>query len=136
MEFPKRYRSEEAPAELLRLTGRLVPLLIAGDHPALSALRQQYSKARVKQVELTGAAFYVEFEVPPDAPLAEPANFAGGDARITLKGVKNGAGCALFVRKGRLATFEGYTYGDDTWAEDAVVVAIDDVLPVLPDAAG
>jgi hypothetical protein len=132
MSFPKKYGADDAPIEVLRLAERLIPLLIEGEHPALSALRQQLPSARVKQVELTGVGFFVDFEIPPDAPVAEPANFAGGDARITVQGVKNGAGCVLFIRGGRLATLEGYTYGDDPWPENAVVLAIDDVFPVVP----
>jgi hypothetical protein len=135
MSFPKTYGAEDAPFEVLQLAERLVPLLIEGTHPALSALRQQFSEARVKQVELTGVGFYIDFEVPPDAPLAEPAKFAGGNAKITVKGMENGAGCVLFVRGGRLATLEGYTYGDDGWPEKALVLAVDDVFPVLPEKA-
>jgi hypothetical protein len=136
MSYPKTYGPKDAPVELLRLVDRLVPLLIEGAHPALSALRQQFSGARIKQVELTGVGFYVDFEVASDTPLAEPANFSGGDARITVEGVENGAGCVLFVSGGRLATLEGYTYGGDTWLEAAVALSVDDVFPVLPDKAG
>jgi hypothetical protein len=108
--FPKKYRAEDAPAEVLELAKRLVPLLIEGDYPALAALRQQLPRAHVKEVELTGCGFYLDFEVPQDVPLAQPADFAGGDARLSVQGVKNGAGCVLFVRGGRLATLEGYRY--------------------------
>src|SRR3954462_7964220 len=95
MSFPKTYRPEDAPIELLQLAERLVPLLIEGAHPALSALREQFARARVKQVELTGVGFYIDFEVALDAPLAEPSDFSGGDARITVEGVENGG---MFAR--------------------------------------
>lgn len=121
---------------MLKLAERLVPLLIEGDHPALSALRQQFSRVRVKEVELTGHGFYVDFEVPPDVPLAEPKNFAGGDVRLTVQGVKSGAGCVLFVRGGRLATLEGYTFGDDAWPDNAVILSIGDVFPIVPGSTG
>jgi hypothetical protein len=136
MTFPKKFAAGDAPDEVLKLVQRLVPLLIEGDHPALLALRQQFARARVKEVELTGHGFYVDFEVPPDVALAEPANFAGGDAKLQVQGVTNGAGCVLFVRGGRLAMLEGYTYGDDAWADNAVVLSIDDVFPIVPDSAG
>jgi len=132
MGYPKKYDAQNAPAEVLRLTERLVPLLLEGVHPALLALREQFLRARVKEVELTGVGFYVDFEVPSDAPLAEPKNISGGDARLTIEGVTYSAGCVLFVRAGRLATLEGYTYGDDTWEENAAVLSIDDVFPILP----
>jgi hypothetical protein len=98
MTFPKKFAASEAPRTVLALVDHLVPLLIEGDHPALEALREQFRRARVKEVEMTGVVFHVDFEVPSDAPLATPSNFAGGGATITLEGANRGAGCVLFVR--------------------------------------
>jgi len=83
---------------------RLVPELIAGDHPALIALREQFRRATISEVEMTGHGFYVDFSIPTDAALAMPADFSGGNAEIGLEGATVGAGCVLFVRDGRLAT--------------------------------
>ena len=127
-----KYQPDEAPSAVLALADRLVPLLIRGDHPALAALRQQLPRARVNQVEMTGVGFYIDFEVPADVALTEPANFAGGHAEIGLAGADYPAGCVLFVRNGRLATLEGYTNADELWPEDAVVVSVENVVPVCP----
>lgn len=116
---------------MLVLVARLIPRLIEGEHPALMTLREQFRQAKIKSVEMTGVGFYVDFEVPLDLPLTEPRNFAGGDARITLMGAHNGAGCVLHVQEGRLATLEGYTF-DDAWPEEAEVLAVEDVFPVVP----
>src|SRR5262245_7794025 len=121
MSFPKTYGAADAPAEILQMAKRLVALLLEGTHPALSALRQQSLGARIKQVELTGVGFYLDFDVAEDAPLAEPANIEGGDAKITLQGFEHPAGCVLFVREGRLATLDVYTYGNDAWPERLIV---------------
>ena len=129
MAYPKRYSVEQAPREVVSLINRLMPRLIAGDHPALVALREQLNHARISEVEMTGVGFYARFAVPPDAPLASPANLTGGGAKIELSGVKHGAGCVLFVRKGRLTTLEGYTY-DDPWREDAQVLSVVDIVPI------
>ena len=131
MDFPKEYQPDEAPEAVRQLVNQLLPLLIEGDHPALAALRQQLPRLRTTRVELTGSGFYVDFDVPGEVPLAEPPNFAGGDAVITRAGFTVPAGCVLFVRKGRLATLEGYTYGE-SWPDDAVVLSIEDVVPVFP----
>jgi hypothetical protein len=101
MRFPKKYSAAAAPREVLALIDRLVPSLIEGDHPALAALREQFRRLRVREVEMMGVGFYAEFDVPLDAPLAEPSNFAGGNATIALEGASHGAGCVLFVRDGR-----------------------------------
>src|SRR5687768_3566327 len=112
MMYPQTYSGDAVPPALVALAERLVPLLIQGTHPALAALREQYRRSRVKVVELTEAGFYLDFDVPLDAPLADPPDFAGGGASITLKGARCEAGCVLFVKQGRLATLEGYTYDE------------------------
>jgi hypothetical protein len=131
MEWPKQYSAEGAPPTVIELTNRLVPQLIEGAHPALAVLREQFGRARINQVELTGSGFFVDFDVPPDLPLAEPRDFAGGDAVIRLVGADTPAGCVLFVRGGRLATFEGYTYGPE-WSAETLVASVEDVVPIHP----
>jgi hypothetical protein len=134
MDFPKKYRKygpDEVPPSVKTLIAELLPQLLDGPHPALAALREQLQAARVTEVEMTGVGFYVDFEVPADCPLAEPPDFEGGSAEIDLTGVSHGAGCVVFVRQGRLATFEGYTY-DGTWEIDALIIAIKTVVPVFP----
>jgi len=131
MTFPKKYGPADVPASVKTLIETLLPQLLEGTHPALAALREQLQGALVTEVEMTGAGFYADFVVPPDAPLADPPNFAGGDADITLSSAPHGVGCVVFVREGRLATFEGYTY-DGTWEVDAHVAEVRWVAPVFP----
>jgi hypothetical protein len=130
MGWPKTYSANDAPAALLDLAGRLVPLLLAGEHPALAALRAQYAAATVTGVELTGAGFFVEFSVPSDAPRVEPPQLTGGSVRIRVEGLEHGAGCLLFVRDGTLKTLEGFTYGEE-WPERPSVVSLSDAVPLL-----
>jgi hypothetical protein len=129
--FPKKYGPTDVPASVETLIAVLLPQLLEGPHPALAALREQLGGARVIGVEMTGAGFYADLAVPSDAPLADPPNFAGGHADIILSGAQHGAGCVLFVREGRLATLEGFTYAD-TWALDARVAEIKAVVPIFP----
>ena len=136
MAFPKTYTAETAPVEVLSLVHRVMPLLLDGEHPALASLREQYRRAKIGAVELSGAGFFLDFEVPPDAPRAHPANFTGGSALIELAGAPHGAGCALFVRDGVLSMLEGFVYGDGVWSEEAQVLAVSDVTPVDPTGAG
>ena len=129
MEWPKHYSSETAPPAVIELTTRLVPLLIQGTHPAMATLREQFSRARISRVELTGVGFFVNFDVPNDLPLTEPPEVAGGSAEIRLVGADIPAGCVLFVRRGRLAMFEGFTY-DPEWSADALVASVEKVVPI------
>jgi hypothetical protein len=131
MMWPKKYEAAGAPQELLELVARLMPLLLEGQHPAVAVLREQYKLSRVGAVELTGVGFFVSFEVSIDAPLCDPLRFAGGHVKIEAAGVQHGAGCVLFVRDGRLATLEGYTYADE-WPEHPKVLALTDAVPIRP----
>jgi hypothetical protein len=90
MTFPKKYAAASAPSEVLVLINRLVPQLIACDHPALIALREQFRCASIAEIEMTGHGFYADFETPADVPLATPLDFAGGHAEIALEGASAG----------------------------------------------
>jgi hypothetical protein len=109
-----------------------MPLLLAGDHPACTVLREQYARARVRHVKLSGVGFFVEYEVPADASRTAQENFAGGTVTIAVEGVEHGAGCLVFVRCGVLSFLEGYTYGGDEWPEHPMVRDLRDVVPISP----
>jgi hypothetical protein len=132
MRFPQKYGPSDIPPSVHTLVALLLPRLLEGPHPALTALREQLRGARITEVEMTGAGFYAKLAVPLDAPLANPPNITGGKADIELSSAKHGAGCVVFVRDGRLVTFEGYTF-DDTWAVDAQVTGIARVAPLSPE---
>ena len=128
------YAPDEAPRQVLDLAARLVPQLLAGDNPQLKLLRAQFPHARVSSVESSGVGFFVNYDVPEQLAATVPSDFAGGDARIKIAGLETGAGCILFVRGGRLAFFETYVYGDESWSAEAEVLSVEDVVPlVVPD---
>ncbi len=129
--FPRKFGPTEVPPSVQTLVTVLLPQLVAGDHPALVALQAQVRDATIVDVEMTGVGFFVEFTTPADVPLATPPDFAGGGADIVLSDAVRAAGCVVFVRGGRLVTFEGYTYGDE-WPLDAQVIEIRAVSPVDP----
>jgi hypothetical protein len=92
---------------------------------------EQLPSLRISRVEFTGSGFFADFDTPDEVPLAEPPNFAGGDADIHLARAAHAAGCVLHVRNGRIATFEGHMKGDEAWPEDTVVLSFDEVVPVF-----
>jgi hypothetical protein len=57
---------------VLALVQHLLPLLLEGDHPVLAILREQSRRARIGAIELSGAGFFADIEVPPDAPKVNP----------------------------------------------------------------
>ncbi len=130
--YPRTYESDHIPSSVRGLIRDVLPRLLEGEHPALVALREQCRRVTVRGVELSGVGFFAELLVPADAPLASPPRIVGGNAEITLSGVEHGAGCVLFVEHGRLSMLEGYTYGDEPWSEDAVVLSVGRVTPLQP----
>ncbi|HEY2954099.1 MAG TPA: hypothetical protein VGK89_02480 [Candidatus Eisenbacteria bacterium] len=131
MTYPRRFAPGEGPPQIRALVERLLPLLLAGDHPTLLILREQLQGARVGSIELSGTGFFADIHVSAHAPKVEPPDFAGGDAKIKLEGIPVAAGCVLFVRGGHLFMLEGYIY-DGNWDEDTLVQAVNDVFPIQP----
>jgi hypothetical protein len=132
MEYPRKLTPTDANQELLDLIARLMPLLLAGDHPTCGILRDQYARAQILEITLTGTGFFADFEIPSDAPRTEQNSMSGGDVCIALEGVENGAGCVLFVTDGAIATLEGYANGPDGWPERPVVLALEYPCPLMP----
>jgi hypothetical protein len=81
---------------------------------------------------MTGHGFFASVSTPRETPLALPANFEGGHAEIALEGAPHGAGCALFVRDGRIAFLEGFGFGDEGWPENSRILAVKNVEPLIP----
>jgi hypothetical protein len=129
-EYPRMLSAESAPPELLALIAALTPRLLEGQAPALLILREQYKRARVARVTLTGAGFFAAFDVPADLPRADPPNMIGGDVPMTLEGVKCGAGCLLKVSDGYLDCLEVYAVAGEPWPERPRVLSFGEPLPV------
>ena len=93
--------------------------LLAGDHPALIALRGQLERASVRSRKFSGAGFFLKFDVPPEAPAAsvKSGRVHFGDVAAEFAQLKHGAGFVLFVQDGRLETLEGYSY-DEPWLKE------------------
>src|SRR5262245_42269279 len=90
--------------------------LLAGEHPILEQLRVQYRAASPVTRELSGAGFFLEFEVPSHVPRVAPPNFELGDLAFELEGLEHEGGAILFVRDGVIRTLEGYSF-ENSWPE-------------------
>ncbi len=128
-DWPKIYSGADAPVEVLDLTAVLMPQLLNGSDGSLEVLRRQYARCSVSRVELTGAGFFVSFDVPDDLERCVPARLAGGDACIMYEESPIQAGCVLFVREGVLQELEVYVF-DGEWPEHAHVTSVAYVTPL------
>jgi hypothetical protein len=115
----------------LELVKRLVPLLLEGEDQRLRNLQKQWQVAEVKIQCETNWGFYAYFGVPEGMEKVEPPDFAGGNAVIKVEGIKNDAGCILYVRNGELDFLEVYTY-DEPWEPPPHFGAITQHLPIVP----
>jgi hypothetical protein len=110
----------------------IMTLLLQGDHPILTILQQQYASAKVESREFSGVGFFTEFEVSETVPLVEPPNFAAGNVDIQLQNLPNGAGCVLFIRDGKLACLECYTFSEP-WPDTIVIQSLSNAIPAIPE---
>ncbi len=93
-------------------------LLLAGDHPALVALRHQLAHLSVRSREYTGVGFYTFFDLDATT-VAAPVPKAWiplGDVELAMPGLAHGAGLVLFIENGLMTDLEGFTY-DEPWPE-------------------
>ena len=88
----------------------LLDALLAGPLDILATLREQITSARVVLRELSGAGFFLKFEVSPSTRRVEPANFEISDVYFDLEGTEHGGGSVLFIRDGVVTTLEGYSH--------------------------
>jgi len=90
--------------------------MLQGDGTTLEVLREQARVMRLQSRELTGVGWFLDFEVPPEAPLVSPPAFEL-DCNAEIEGLRHGAGFVLFVRNGKLEMLEAFTY-DEPWPEE------------------
>jgi hypothetical protein len=100
---------------LTTLEQSVLDLLLAGEESVLERLRAQVEAAELVSRDLTGVGFYCNFRVPVDAQyLPTDLNFEINGVEARIPGLERGAGFVLFVKLGRIAFLEGFTY-DEVW---------------------
>jgi hypothetical protein len=103
---------------LLPLEEAVIDMLLAGEHPSLGKLRAQLPLARIRSRQSNGEGFFVEIELPAEVerPSIKQKSLHIGDVKATLPELTRGAGFILFVREGRLAMLEAYSF-DEPWPD-------------------
>jgi hypothetical protein len=101
---------------LTKLERAVLEKLLAGDLPALVALRSQVRSSRIVERRMTGVGFFTTFAVPPEVPRVQ-GSFQLGDVSAEIEGLSGGAGFILWVNDGVLDMLEGYTI-EGPWPEE------------------
>jgi hypothetical protein len=120
--YPRIFTGDDISPRLRSIVSSLAERLINGSTPAHKILLEQYSRARLRDVELTGVGFFAHFDVPEDSKPVEPARVIGGCVSMDVQDVPGGAGSLLCVRDGRINYVEVYTYGTP-WPDDPIVLS-------------
>ncbi|MHB8901766.1 MAG: hypothetical protein ACYC6Y_23670 [Thermoguttaceae bacterium] len=90
-------------------------MLLAGNDPTLSILRDQYAASTVAKREFTGVGFFVTFAIPSQVErLGDRKSLHFGDVQAEIEGMQYGAGFVIHVSDGVLEYLEGYSY-DEPW---------------------
>jgi hypothetical protein len=128
--YPRILTGNEISPRLQSIVAALAERLIKGPTPAHAILLEQYSRAQLRDVKLTGAGFLAHFEVPEDTRRVQPARVIGGSVSMDVEGVLGGAGSLLCVLDGRISHIEVYEYGATFWPDDPIVLSFLEAEPI------
>lgn len=100
--------------QLLKLVREVMKMLLAGNSAELEILRSQYDQSSIKSVELTGAGFYIDFDIPGSVQrLDKRCHMYIGDLGGEVEGLEAGLGFILWIDDGAISSLEGYTYEEE-----------------------
>ena len=98
---------------------QVMQMLLAGDHPTLKSLRQQFEHSCVTDRNFTGLGFFTSFEVRDDSARIEtPKRIVISDVCADVDGLEFGCGFVLFVDDGLIGTLECHLWGDGALPKD------------------
>jgi hypothetical protein len=114
---------------------QVMGLLVSGDHPLLSSLRDQLAVAKVTRREFTGVGFFTYFEVPLAARrLPSSRRLVLSDVYADIQGLEHGAGFLLFVEDGALNNLE-CSICENAWPSNGKLVRAFFIHPESPDSS-
>ena len=80
-------------------------------------LYKQCEAAESKDRNITGAGFFVDFNIPDNAPrLSEKKNCHLNSVSAEINGVQNAVGFILFIKGGLIQHLEGFTQTLPQWS--------------------
>ena len=113
--FDGRSWSSNVSKQLEPIETAVIAMFLRGDHLVLKSLMIQLHVVTVHSRQRSEAGFYTDFTIPDDIPsIPGKDSFVLSDVVGEIEGLQNGAGFALFIRGGKLAFLEGFSY-DEPW---------------------
>lgn len=100
---------------LTPLEQAVIDMLLEKQGEPFAIIREQLLHATIAERRFTGAGFFTDFVIPPDAPVRRDlADMTIGDVVAKFPSLQHGASFLLFIRGGVVSMLEGYTY-DESW---------------------
>jgi hypothetical protein len=100
-------------SDLTTFERAVVEKILYGEHPLLKELRRQLTSCCVCKREMTGAGFYIYFEVGISS-LKSNIDLRIGDVIADITELNYGAGFVLYIKNSKLYMLEGYSY-EEPW---------------------
>lgn len=100
-----------APTDTLERA--LLGMLLAGDEPTLAVLRAQLEGCHLGAREREEDGFTISIDVAENMPVVpgEP-KLRIDDVTIEIPGLEHGAGCILWIARGRLFSLEVFSFAE------------------------
>jgi hypothetical protein len=102
MTYPTELRDADIPAEVATLVRELGSRLLSGPLPVHAQLRDQFARAALNVVTLTGVGLYANFSVPSDVLPVDPPDMIGGEVSMEVAGLDAPAGSLVKVKNGKI----------------------------------
>ncbi|TMJ66487.1 MAG: hypothetical protein E6G83_10265 [Alphaproteobacteria bacterium] len=100
---------------------KIIQSLIAEKLGLGSPFLKQIPVLRFPTRYMTGTGYFMEFDPLPESLRAEPENTVlSTDFGTKLPSPRDVVGFTLFIDGGFMSSFEGYTFGDVAWPEQAL----------------
>ena len=97
------------------LAREVLNYLADGDHPDCVPLREQVRVATIRELNYSGAGFFLSFDLPEDTPRLSRSGEIS-DVQLETDTGADPIGVVLFVRDGRIVELEVFGYAN--WPTD------------------
>ncbi len=92
----------------------VIDKILIGNSTTLSQLRNQVIHSEIINRDNSSVGYFIHFNVPNQFKLKRDDDFTlGTNILINMEGLKDGAGCILFIKNGSIDMLEFYTFGED-----------------------
>ncbi|MBL8824353.1 MAG: hypothetical protein JNJ77_17330 [Planctomycetia bacterium] len=109
------------------LENRVLQEILRGDSEVNRQLRNQLEHATIRERELTGVGFFLNFDVPKHLSISDSLNRTIGNVHAEVTRLEHGMGFVLFITHGLIDVLEGFTYGYEEFDPACEIISLRDI---------